>query len=256
MPSPRPIIAITTDNGVNARGLPRYESYTAYAAAVARAGGTPVLLPQESQCIPAYLQLCHGLLFTGGDDPRMELFHPNTPTHPQASVMDPRRQQFEMKLLAALHHAPQRPVLGICWGMQLLALAAGGTLHQHLPDILGDTAAQVNHAGRTHTITPLVGDSVLVANQKSKIKNQKFRIVSSHHQAVAAPGTLRIVATAPDGVIEALDDPRKPYYLGVQWHPERGADDPLNQGLFTGLIAAAENFQRRAGVTDTKLMLD
>ena len=229
-----PLIGITTDCGRTALGTRRYESACAYARAVAAAGGVPVLLAQETGCIASYLELCRGFLFTGGDDPRMELFGRGLTTAPQAHPMDEGRQRFEMALLEALATHCDRPVLGICWGMQLMALMAGGILHQHLPEVLGP-AAEEHRGNKPHGVVITAPASVLFAGQGELDSS----VVSCHHQAVDSPGTLRIAARAPDQVIEAVDDPQRRFYAGVQWHPERREDGPLNLGVISAFVAAA-----------------
>jgi len=223
-----PLIGITCDNKDNADASGRYESPVAYARAVAAAGGVPVLLPQQIELAEEFVDRCDGLLMTGGADPRMEAF--GEPTHPLAKVMAERRQAFELALLAALERRRDRAVLGVCLGMQMMALTAGGRLNQHLPDTLGDKAL-AHQRDNLHPIALVVGDSVL--GQASQVP-----VPSWHHQAVAVPGRLRLVATAPDGVIEAIDDPSRPFYLGVQWHPERGGDGPFSAGLIRCFVAA------------------
>ncbi len=205
--------------------------------AVVRAGGAPVLLPPVAGQASAHLAMCDAFVFTGGDDPRMEAF--GVATHPRATVMDQDRQAHETALLRMLHdEAPRKPVLGICLGMQLMALVAGGELNQCLEDDTpthGDHApARENPAGdRKHGV--VVDHSLLASGE----------VNSWHRQAVRAPGALRVIARAHDGVIEAIDDPTRAFYLGVQWHPERFADvgldqsGPLADGLFRAVVDAA-----------------
>jgi putative glutamine amidotransferase len=274
-----PTIGITVDNRDNAAASGQYEAATAYARAVAQAGGAPVLLPHEVDAVGPYLALCDGLVLTGGGDPATEPFGEST--DPRARVIDPGRQRFELELLdTAAEHKPTMPVLGICLGMQLQALSAGGRLDQYLPDSLGGEAAAAHQDDRRHTLVFLAEDSVLLEadqgsgfrdqgsgatdgvagqqdsalsanreesdarNPKSDLQNPTFdmfapTVVSSHRQAVADAGRLRVVATAPDGTIEAIDDPKRAFYLGVQWHPERGdSDGPLSHGLIQRFVAA------------------
>lgn len=219
-----PIIGITCDIGVSARGTRQHTCATAYAQAVTAAGGVAVMLACETDSIQRYVELCQGFVLTGGDDPATEAF--GEPTHPRASVMDAARQSFELALLTAIEAGPNPAAcLGICLGMQLMALHAGGQLHQHLPDVLGDTAAAAHVSNRPHPVSFEDGRS--------------GQVISHHHQAVANPGRLRVMARAPDGVIEAIEDPSRPCYLGVQWHPERGGDPALSADLFQRLVAAA-----------------
>lgn len=214
--------------------------------AIVRAGGTPLLLPPIASQARAHAAVCDAFVFTGGDDPRTEAFDPRIPTHPRATVMDQDRQQHETALLRFLRaESPDTPVLGLCLGMQLMALVAGGELNQCLED---DTPSHLDHApGREDPPLPLprVG-----GDKKHAIVTEHALLVSGevnswHRQAVRDAGGMRVVARAHDGVIEAIDDPARAFYLGVQWHPERFEDvgldqsGPLADGLFRALIDAS-----------------
>ncbi len=211
---------------VNART--RLQCSRAYAEAVARAGGMPVCLPPIVDLIPDHLRLCRALVFTGGDDPRMEEF--GTPTHPKATPLHPERQAYETALLRALaDRSPDTPVLGVCLGMQLMALTAGGTLDQHLPETLSSAAM---HWDQSHAIAPAGEDA------PPRLRLSRGAVHSRHKQGVTSPGRMIVIANAPDGLIEAIADPARPFYLGVQWHPERTPEPELGQGLFDRLVAA------------------
>lgn len=229
----RPRIGLTIDSTDN--GVLKYEQKANYSQAVAAAGGLPLLLAQEPALVDDYVRLCDGFVFIGGSDLAMEDFGQVTVRHPTAELISPARQAFEVALIRALDRAADKPVLGVCMGMQLMAMNAGGRMHQHLPEVLGERA-EAHRGNRRHGLVCAPTDSVLPPGD--------FEVTSSHHQAVADPGRLRVVARAPDGVIEAVDDPSRPFYLGVQWHPERGGDDMLNLGLFRLLTVAANH--RRA----------
>jgi len=220
----RQVVVGITGDVVNKDGIKRSQCALAYAEAVTRAGGFPVLLPPIPEQIPAQVAFCDAWVLTGGDDPRTEEF--GEPTHPAVTPLDPIRQGYEVALLRALgaDRSPP-PVLGVCLGMQLMALVAGGTLDQHLPDVLSTAD---DHWNRAHDIEPVNG-SLLGAGE----------VHSRHRQAVSDPGALRVCARAADGVIEAVDDPDQRFYLGVQWHPERTADATLGANLFSRLVRAA-----------------
>jgi putative glutamine amidotransferase len=189
----------------------------------------PVLLPHESALIERYVAMCDGLILTGGSDPNTAAF--GEAVHPKARVMDPQRQAFEVGLLETWARVkPQAAVLGVCLGMQLMALHAEGQLDQYLPETLDDPS--VHQEYKRHAIDICVTDSVLADAAAQTV-------VSSHQQAVADAGTMRVIARATDGVIEAIDDPGKKFYVGVQWHPERGGDQLLSQGLIAQLVQAA-----------------
>lgn len=209
---------------------PNHRTRRAYADAVIRAGGIPVLLPPPAAPMPeivrAHAKLCSGFVLTGGADPRTEAF--GVPTHPAAKPEHPARQAYDEALLRELcDHHPNKPVLGVCLGMQMMALCAGGVLDQHLPDT---TPTHPDHIDdHAHPIQPAGADSPIPDGE----------VTSWHRQAVKDPGSMRIVALAHDGVIEAIDDPGRAFYLGVQWHPERSGSGALGDGLFQRLIAAA-----------------
>ena len=191
-----------------------------YFTAVTAAGGLGVLLPCEPARAEEYVRLCDGIVLTGGDDPIME--HWASVTHPTATKTDPRRQAFELALLAAIDTDGGPAVLGICLGMQLMGLHRGGTLNQHLPETL--PTSDRHWPRNTHEIQGVLGEGV---------------VHSHHHQALSDAGRLSVVATACDGVIEAVRDESRPFYLGVQWHPERTQDEKLGAGLFRELVGAA-----------------
>jgi len=224
----RPIVGITCDTAIKNSGRVVHESPRTYAEAVARAGGTPLLLPHAVDRIEDYLTICHAFVLTGGNDPATEPF--GQPTHPQAQRIDPLRQQFECELIRRLD-ASDQPVLGICLGMQLMALHHGGRLDQHLPDT-HDAASVARHGDADHGIEPTFDGHPVLRSRRT--------VHSHHHQAVADPGKLRIAAVCPDDqIIEAIDQPGSRFYLGVQWHPERTADAEAGDAVFTALIRAA-----------------
>ncbi len=213
-------------------GRYRAQCGVAYAEAVARAGGVPVFLPPIIELIGRQLDAVDGLVLTGGADPRMEAF--GEATHPAASVMHERRQAYETALLAEIARRPELPVLGICLGMQMLTLANGGRLDQHLPDTLGPGAER--HREGSHQLEVSGGACEALGLGPAARTGE---VASHHHQAVRDPGSLRVIARDADGTIEAVVDPRRAYTVGVQWHPERTSDPVLGQGLFDELVRRA-----------------
>ena len=237
-----PLIGITMDNRRSDRTW--LESPLTYSQAVVAAGGTPVMLAQQPELAQDYLTICDGFLFTGGDDPCMELL--GRATHPNAIVQARSRQTFEWALLEALESQPDKPVLGICLGMQMMALYHGGDLHQHLPDLLGEQAAQ-RHLGKNrhaiHIDPQAIAPLTMSASPAHRallaaLSQGQMPVVSSHHQAVSNPGSLAVVARADDDLLEMILQPERRFYVGVQWHPELGEDESCNQGLFKALVQA------------------
>lgn len=219
----RPLIGITTDVIVH-EGRPRSAMYPSYARALVQAGASPVLLTQEVDSIAGLIERLDGFLFSGGDDPRTEEF--GQPTDPRVTPLHPERQRFEVSLLRALgRDRPEVPVLGVCLGMQLMSLVAGGRLDQHLPSTLPSAG---EHWDKMHEIMPEPGCGLGAG-----------AVHSRHKQAVADAGGLRVLARANDGVIEAVGDRSRSFYVGVQWHPERTEYAENGSGLLRRFVRAA-----------------
>jgi len=222
----KPTIGITTDVSEK-DGRVKLDVAQAYCESVERAGGVPVLLPPNVLLVNEYLARCDGFVFTGGNDPRTEAF--GVPTHAKANPMHPLRQEFEMKLLARLQTG-DAPVLGVCLGMQMMSLTAGGRLNQHMPE---NVPSHAEHWGAEHPVAAIVGGA----------REPGFRlegiVQSKHKQAVVDAGTLTPISRSADGVLEAVFDASRKFYVGVQWHPERTRDAAVGQKLFDELVRAA-----------------
>lgn len=252
----RPIVGITPDVQVH-DGRERGVCMLAYIDAVTRAGGAPILFAPSVETAAEQLAVCDAIILTGGDDPRTEAY--GQPTHPKATPLHPRRQAFETRLLELLAARP-RPTLGVCLGMQMMALHAGGRLDQHMPDTRADAS---RHWGAEHEVVPVEpvagqGRSALLpgsnrqANRNishTSLSIPHGRVHSKHRQAVDDPGRLIVLARSDDGIIEAIADAELPFYLGVQWHPERTAHDSLGVNLFRQLIEAARHPSTHASST-------
>jgi len=202
-----------------------------YVDAVERAGGLPFVVPYHSEELQGeLLERADGLVFSGGDDfdtARLEL----GPTHPAAKPVPARKQDFDITL-ARRSMAAELPTLGICYGMQCLALAEGGTLHQHLPE--DRPGAQPHAGGVRHEVRVLAHTRLRALTGLPTLE-----VVSRHHQAVASVGPQWLVAGVDtEDLIEAIERREHPFALGVQWHPELSTD--LAQArLFAGLVDAA-----------------
>lgn len=236
-----PVIGVTLDQevggdpavrpGVYSR-FPWYAVRENYFGAVAAAGGMPVGLGHEVARAAALVSRLDGLVVTGGAfdlDPALfgEVAHPCT-------VLKPERTRAEMALLGAAL-AAGIPVLGICGGMQLLAVAYGGRLIQHLPDEQDGTIAHEQRNPRDeagHRVRLCAGSRL-----RAIVGAEEMAVNSSHHQAVRDAGRLDVAAVAPDGVIEAVEDPARRFCIGVQWHPEFKIDSG-DKRLFDDFIRA------------------
>jgi putative glutamine amidotransferase len=206
----------------------------AYVTAVIRAGGLPFVLPVlEPEEVPAVLACLDGLFFTGGGDVDPARYADTASPHVQG--LDPERDAYEIALARAAV-SKGLPIFGICRGAQVLNVALGGTLVQHLPDVSEQRhCAKEQWAEAVHTVTvrpesrlrAVVGVDVLGVN-------------SLHHQAVASVGGgLQPVAWAEDGTIEAVESLGLSRILGVQWHPETLVADASHVALFDWLVEEA-----------------
>ncbi|MAC20049.1 MAG: gamma-glutamyl-gamma-aminobutyrate hydrolase [Phycisphaerae bacterium] len=170
----------------------------------------------------AVLDRLDGIVLSGGDDPDTSAF--GVPVHQEARLVEPDRQAFELEILELLEDRhSDLPTLGVCLGMQLMGLHAGGHLNQHLPETL-PTAEEHRH-GAVHAVRGREFDGL---------------VYSHHRQALEDAGSLEIVATAPDGVIEAISCPTRRHVIGVQWHPERTEDEGVGRQVFAALVQEAE----------------
>jgi gamma-glutamyl-gamma-aminobutyrate hydrolase PuuD len=234
-----PVIGITAGELVAKYGVWEEEVSLVpadYIHAFADAGGIPLILSPVTGVAEALVERIDGVVLTGGVDVDASLF--GAESHPEAQQPDELRDEFEIALLDAAV-ARRLPVLAICRGIQVLNVRRGGTLHQHLPDVV---------ANSDHMAAPGIYGEHLVrfdpASQVGAILGRTEEVVPTHHhQAVDRIGDgLVASAWADDGTVEALEDPALPFLIAVQWHPEMGD----NRSLFEGLIAAT----RPAGVLD------
>jgi putative glutamine amidotransferase len=234
---PRPIIGITLDSEP-AGGwskMPWYALRQNYCDAVARAGGLPVPLPHEPELAAEYLSRLDGLLITGGAfDVDPSLFGASI-RHATVKTKD-RRTAFEYAITRGAIEA-DKPVLGICGGQQLMNVVLGGTLIQHIPDEIANPLPHEQPNPRTeagHNVKIVAGTLL-----HRVVRELELPVNSAHHQAVKDVGQGIVVnAVAPDGVIEGIEDPRRRFVIGVEWHPEYSIS-PGDDRIFDAFIRAA-----------------
>lgn len=242
----RPSIGITPDisNVTPEAPQPKYELKTAYADAVLRAGGLPMVLAytDDRLVVESYLDRVSGVLISGGGFDVPPEFYGQT-AREGLGPLKPERSHFEMQLVKG---ALQRnlPVLGICGGMQLLNVALGGTLYQDMAKELPNAKPHQQTHDRSHPHHPIdVKEGTMLAECVGK---GQLMVNSTHHQAVHACGEkLSVCATSPDGVIEAIESRNYAFAVGVQWHPELLIDNvPPNLGLYRGFVSRAREARR------------
>ena len=195
-----------------------------YVQSVRRAGGEPWVIDRTLDRVDAVLRTADGLLLTGGDDVRPALY--GASTHPSFTATDPGRDEYEIELVSRAFDA-DLPILAICRGIQVLNVARGGTLVQDIPTERPSTTVHrlptpVHAADAIAHLVQVEGDSLLGQLMGDHRRQPNACNVNSrHHQAVDTLGTgLRVTAVAPDGLVEAIEDARRRFCLGVQWHPE------------------------------------
>ncbi|MBA2445245.1 MAG: gamma-glutamyl-gamma-aminobutyrate hydrolase family protein [Nocardioidaceae bacterium] len=203
----------------------------AYVAHLFHAGAIPVLLPPllegaTADDAEAVLSRLDGLVLAGGSD--VESARYGQPPHPLAQQPRPERDATELLLAAVARD--RLPVLGVCRGMQVMAVAAGGELEQHLPDRLGHLGhAPAPATYGLRTVLPKQGSLL------ESITGGQFEVRCYHHQGVISYPTYEATGLSDDGVVEAIESPGARFHLGVQWHPEKSQDNRL----FAALVAAA-----------------
>jgi putative glutamine amidotransferase len=224
----RPLIGITTYVEPASWGAWTLEAALVpydYVRAVERAGGRAVLVPPDEEGSAEILDVLDGLIFSGGND--LDPAGYGADADPATNGTNPARDRGELALLTA---ALERdlPVLAICRGVEVLNVARGGDLVQHLPDAVG-------HEEHRAVLGEFSQHPVRV-DPDSRLGEVRGDVMSHHHQGLGRLGDgLREVAWAEDGIVEAVEDPDKPFVVGVLWHPEAGED----QRLFEQLVEAA-----------------
>jgi putative glutamine amidotransferase len=196
----------------------------AYVRAIESAGGRPLLIPPSDDGIAETLDVVDGILFSGGSDMDPAVY--GAEPHPETTGVRPDRDRGELALLTAALERDM-PVLAVCRGSQVLNVALGGDLVQHLPDVVGD---------EKHKHTPGVfadhDVDLMEGTRVAALLGDRAPVKSHHHQGFGRLGDgLVEAARADDGTLEALEEPSKRFAVGVLWHPEEGEDAALFQAL-------------------------
>jgi putative glutamine amidotransferase len=207
-----------------------------YADAVSAAGAVPVLLPPTGDAAAAAAAVARldGLMLTGGAD--VDPVRYGAERHPETQAPRTERDAYEIDAVAAAAEAGL-PILAICRGLQVFNVARGGTLHQHLPDVVGADL----HRGEPGVHVDVEVHTV-PGSRVAGIVGAEVKVPCHHHQAIDRLGTgLVVAARAGDGTIEAVEDEAAHFVVAVQWHPEEGTDSRL----FDAFVAAARRHREQ-----------
>jgi putative glutamine amidotransferase len=246
----RPLIAVTTSE------VRRSESVTptpqgepsrhemalglTYLKALEDAGAIPLVVPPLSPpLVESLLDRVDGLCLSGGPD--LDPSSYNERRHERSGPIWPELDRFELALAMAAD-ARGLPILAICRGLQTINVARGGTLHQHLPDVVGD---QINHRQPEPGMNPTHTVSLSASSRLAQILGRDTVEVNSfHHQAVARLGSgLIVTGQAPDGTIESIEATDREFVLGVQWHAETLVDRDEQASLFSAFVDTARRLE-------------
>ena len=236
----RPLIGITTYAPEEVRfgvwTMPAALIPLSYVRVIERSGGRALLVPPSEEGVEETLDALDGLILSGGEDVSPETY--GAQPHPETKGVDPSRDRAELALLqGALER--NMPVLAVCRGSQVLNVARGGDLVQHLPEIVGDEKPK-------HTPGTFADHEVELdpASRLGTLLGERAPVKSHHHQGYGRIGDgLRKTAWAEDGTVEALEDPKRRFAIGVLWHPEEGEDG----ALFQSLVEEARRYREERG---------
>lgn len=232
----KPLIGITTFNGINDYGRPIAGVQHTYIRAVAQGGGIPVLIPaiiDDETRLALYSRL-QGVLFSGGGD--MDIKYFNGEDHPKIHDVDDFRDTTELSLLKRSVE-DGKPFLAICRGVQVMNVALGGSLYTHISDQFNTT---IEHSQEEFTTIAHPVNIDESSHMAEIFGETLLRVNSLHHQGLKdVASSLRVVGHAPDGLVEAVELPSHPYAMGVQWHPEWLTDQPVMRRLFRSFVDAS-----------------
>ncbi|HET9152723.1 MAG TPA: gamma-glutamyl-gamma-aminobutyrate hydrolase family protein [Solirubrobacterales bacterium] len=211
-----------------------------YLRAIEAAGGMPMVIPPlPEEMIEPLLDRLDGICLSGGPD--IDPLAYGAEPHPHLGPTEPDLDRFELTA-ARCADARELPVLSICRGTQALNVARGGSLHQHLPDVTQAVVHRQQAPGTetSHPIEIEPGSRLAAALEDDEVEvADKLDVNSFHHQAIDRLGEgLEVVARAPDGTIEAVEDPEHPFTIGVQWHAETLVHRPYEAALFRHFVEA------------------
>jgi putative glutamine amidotransferase len=231
----RPVLIGISSYARDQSDPPAFTLPCCYVDAVRAAGAVPLVLPPGESDPERLLDVVDGLILAGGGDISPEVY--GGMAHETVYSVSAERDRFELDLARAALARPEVPLFCICRGLQILNVACGGTLHPHLPDVVGERVLHRLPPRRpgSHPVRIEPGSRVAEILEVTAAE-----VCSWHHQGVDRLGRgLKPVAWAEDGVIEAVDLEDHPWCVAVQWHPEMQADDPVQRRLFTAHVEAA-----------------
>ena len=215
---------------------PWYALRADYSNAVELLGGIPFFIPYNFSCIESYCNMLDGLILPGGDIDIPPSYYGQEVESTEVNASN-ERVDFEIALFMQCFK-DDKPILGVCAGLQLMNVALGGDLIQHIPDTIGDKVPH-KHSGKKDA---LVHDIQIHSDTKlaKLVKTLNYSVNSCHHQGICKPGEGLIVnATSPeDGLVEGLEHKEKRFCIGVEWHPEYISTEQ-DKALIKGLVDAA-----------------
>lgn len=217
------------------------ESHNHYSIAVARAGGIPLVLPQlgdDADVLGETLDRLDGVVIIGGPDVPPERY--GEAPHPKSNPVTPERDRMDFRVIDEVRRR-NLPTLGICYGIQAINVACGGTLWQDIPSQLPSALKHHRDAAKNEP-RQWHGVRIVPGTRLHRILGvERLETNSSHHQALKdVPQTLvKSAFCETDNLVEAIEDPKHRFLLGIQWHPESLTDLPLHLRIFEALVAAA-----------------